>query len=995
MNRREFLAGVPPSVLAATSHGWADLLPGQPHGISPVTMFAAKESWDGFPPPPQATPAVVNPVFRSKMRPYLSLDGPWEFLQDIQQTGLKDKWFSGEFPGALTSSVRTVNVPGTWEANGIGKPGLSHATGREFARILLRNEYVGWGWYRKSFKAPSAFDGKRVWLKIGGVNSLGLFWVNGHYLGTLHTYTSAAYKYEITSLLKPGQDAVVVALVNNQENSRKGNENWLCQFGGLYRSVEVEATPDIWIDDVWAKPDFDHKSVILPVRLFSPWTKDATGTFSIEANVTSLEDGRSAGSGKASLKRVDYTGSTAPIRISLDPFRPWSPAHPSLYKAEITLFEDGKPVDEWIERFGVRKLERSGHDILLNGKKHLMRGFGDDYIYPLTISSPASLDYHKKHLALAHSYGFTFVRHHTHAENPEYYQAADEVGIMIQAGLPYEGIRPSPPGSYQPLDDLNELIHQYRRHVSLSVYSMGNEGIHAQQYRRPLFQYAKAMDPSRLVMHQDGGENYEGISDLKGGPVNVPVTEAAVAGTMPVILHEYLNLCGPADPRLEPSYTGAEAPPYSLEKSRQQAEALGISWDLVVRAIEGGHELQSIYQKIGLENGRSVPGVNGYDYWTIADVLALMPQGLLDPFWTPKRSQPDYFLKFNSDVACLLPDLSPYGLDRTLTSGDRVSHSLACSNYSEQEMDGGATWQLAGATETYAHGSVEGGRVPQGSVTTLGRIEFSMPRVEHPEKLTLKVTMGPGGAQNEWSFYCFPKTWRHANAARTWATDSLRQVLAQGYPGIKVLRGKDRRRHFGSNDTLVTTRLDNTALGALESGGRVLLLGMTDLSPEKVGARLGWWSPINNQRGTALAESEAFGDFPNTGGLPNFSLFRLLHQAVSLEDDLKSQIDPLSITLGSGEYVVPPIKNGPWVGQVDVGASQKTKYLANVFQTKVGSGRLFVSGLKLTGEEPEARYLLDMFLKYVQSPGFEPKASIGLGDLKKVISLQASKKAGA
>lgn len=968
MNRREFLFDVPAVLAVLGGRSWAQLNP-----------------------PPQASPTVVNPVFRSAIRPWQTLDGKWPLILDPEQRGIRERWFEPDFSPSGTASVHQVSVPGTWEANGIGKPGLSNPTSRELSRIFLKNKYVGVGWYQKPFTVPAEFSGKRVWLKIGGVNSLGLFWVNGKYLGTLHKYTSGAYKYEITSHLRPGQNMVTV-LVNNKENSRKGNEDWLDQFGGLYRSVEVEATSSTYIDDAWVKPDFDHKRALVRVTLASPWTKESTGNFSVTADITSIEDSSAAGSGHASVNQVAYTGTVVEIPVSLAPFRPWGPEHPALYKAEITLLEDGKPIDGWTERFGVRKLERSGHDILLNGKKHFLRGFGDDYVYPITISSPASREYHHKHLELAHSYGFTFVRHHTHAENPEYFEAADEVGIMIQAGLPYEGIRPSPPGPYQPMDDLTELCHQYRRYISLSVYSMGNEGLHAKQYRRALYRTAKMMDPTRLVMHQDGGVNYEGISDLRGGPIKPPVAEAEVTGGLPVILHEYLNLCGPQDPRLEPKYTGAEAPSLSLQGEKDRAAKLGLDWELVERAIDGGHELQSIFQKFGLEDARSVAGVNGYDYWTIADVLQLMPQGLLDPFWDPKRSTPPYFRRFNSDVVLLLPKLSVKGTDRVFFSADSWSQPLRCSNFSGQAIEMAAAWRLSDGTKTYAQGQLPSRQVMQGGLAELGQIEFRMPEVQSPQKLMLSVTGRDGTTQNEWDFFCFPKRQKRVDLKNSWTTPELHDKLAARHGGIRVAQANRWGSGNHANEIFITSKFNGSTSAALASGARVLLLGLGDLHSEKIGSQLGWWWPIDNQRGTGFASSPAFGSFPLENGLPNLAVFRLLHEAVTLEGEFSGKIEPLSITIGSGRVIIPVLKFPPWAGQVDVSSSHDLMYFANLFETKVGNGKLLASGLQLLGDEPEAQYLLDMMLQYAQSAKFEPRKSMPLTDLQHVVSTKPVKK---
>jgi beta-galactosidase/beta-glucuronidase len=52
---------------------------------------------------------------------------------------------------------------------------------------------------------------------------------------------------------------VVVAAVNNVVPSRKGLFSSTHRFGGFYRDVELEATPDTRIDDAWVRGDFDRQ----------------------------------------------------------------------------------------------------------------------------------------------------------------------------------------------------------------------------------------------------------------------------------------------------------------------------------------------------------------------------------------------------------------------------------------------------------------------------------------------------------------------------------------------------------------------------------------------------------------------------------------------------------------------------------------------------------------------------------------------------------------
>ena len=940
--------------------------------VSAVGIGAA----DWLPPDlPQPTPAVVNPVFRSEIRGFLLLDGEWQFALDPDEIGEKERWFATDKPFS-----GTIAVPGTWEAQGVGQPGLSHPTHMERLPIPLRNEYVGSAWYRKVFRLPAGWAGKPVWFKIGGVNSQGWFWVNGSNIGFLNR-SCGDYKFDITRLVKEGENTIV-ARVSNKVLSRKGLLNWLDQFGGFYRSIELESTSPVYIDDVWARPDFDGHRADFSVTLSAPQHKPATGDYRLMITVSTLPDGQKAGQAEISINQISGTGTTVSVPVTLDPCRLWSPDHPNLYKGEVVLEQSGQAIDSWPERFGVRKIERQGRDIYLNGKKIFVRGFGDDYVYPLTIASPPSRQVHKEHLELARAYGFDYVRLHTHVESPEYFQAADEVGIMVQPELPYEGNIQATGCCHAPLDDLNELIHQYRRYVSLTTYCGGNEGWHAQEFRDSLFKLAKLLDPTRLFYAQDGPDlSYEGISDLWGGPLgDRPVTGQDIHGTMPVILHEYLNLSGPPDYRLAKLFTGAELLPYrqSLyeigfdghkllvrtepEPTSSGGTNLGISQALAERVILAGQEFQSIYQKLGIELARSFPGVKGYDYWTIVDVGALMPQGLLNMFWQPKRSTARYFRQFNSAAVLLLPDLSPYGKDRVFTSGERASYRIEGSNYSPEAIDNAtASWSAEAEGQVLSQGKLEHVNIPQGTIAELGRIEFTMPQVEHPVEVELRVKIDGRDIENAWDFFCFPAKWPHAKLGRSWASPAIYQALHAAYPGLSQASPDLARSKGSAHGVLIVERLDDQAFGFLKAGGKVLLLGLGDFSPLEPGVWLGWWGP-NDQRGTAMTESPAFGNFPAEGGMPSFAIFRIIHDAVLLQDRLVNHVDPLMVTLSRGGYSM------------------------SVFQARVGAGKLFATGLDLLAGKPEGAYLLDQFVRYVQSDRFEPQNELAPDDLQATLA---------
>ena len=207
------------------------------------------------------------------------------------------------------------------------------------------------------------------------------------------------------------------------------------RFGGFYRDIELEATPSTRVDDVWVRSDIDRQTALVnvSVRSAGPGGRDA---LALKIGIMTV-DGVPAGTLTKNITLDGNGNADVVCEVPLTEFRLWTPETPNLYLADVTLVSGEAPLHGWTERFGIKKLEVRGEQFYLNGNPYLLRGFGDDYVYPMTLISPPDTEEHRKHLALAHTAGFNYVRHHTHCEIPEFFEAADETGILIQPELPY------------------------------------------------------------------------------------------------------------------------------------------------------------------------------------------------------------------------------------------------------------------------------------------------------------------------------------------------------------------------------------------------------------------------------------------------------------------------------------------------------------------------------------------------------------------------------
>jgi len=897
----------------------------------------------------EATPAVVNPALRSALRQTISLEGTWDFAMDPEKQGDKEKWFS---PKVDLPNKIDIQVPGCWEAQGVGGPGASVSVTPEQRSRPLRGSYIGTGWYKKEVILPVDWAKKEIWLKIGGVHSQGWFWVNGTYLNHDASYCGS-YKYRITDLIDPSDRKVVVVVkARNDVPSGKGLFGWMQRFGGLYRSVELDATPSTLVDYAYVEGDLDNKSAAVKVKIRS--TKSSKASVKVQVKISKL-DGTVAAQ---ATKTVSIDGSSTEdivLNTSLDPFYSWSPEHPNLYRADISLIVNGREIDGWTERFGVRKWEKRGGNFYLNNKKFFVRGYGDDYVYPLTICSPASLDYHKEHFKLARTFGFNYLRKHTHCEVPEYYDAADEVGIMVQPELPYYGSRPSAnaAGWFRPKEDLKELVTHYRRYVSLSTYCTGNEGHLGSPIDKEIYALAKELDPSRLFLHQDGGHNTPENSDFRTGPVRI-WRPGAMDDSMPFFAHEYMNLAVGKDPRNAWKYFGAQLPPLPAQPYLKELENSGLSVKWGSDILDSGHYLQRLWQKVGLESARLDPVCDGYIYWTMMNVDYFTDQGLLDQFWNIKKTTPKFFREFNRPTALLAAHgNTPIGADqRILAEGDELNVDWWISHFARTSLSNATVkWTLETPGNILGTGPIKNVKAKTGDVKLIGSTSYKIPSFDTPVQANLTATIEGTEVYNSWKVWLFPRIQVDRNLVKgLGASSTIHETLAKRYPGMANLDNST----SNTSEVILTDKLNRLALESLADGKTVVLLKLSGPAP---GVGLGWWGQ-GPQTGTAIADHAAFGDFPHDGYL-NHLFFRLINKTVRCNDKDFKDVEKIMVGHGSSGY------------------------LAHVFQAKASNGRLFASGLNLLSENPESVYLLHQFIQYVRSPYFDPQGHLPTTQLEK------------
>ena len=925
--------------------------------------------------------AVVDPVCGYEEGTVLDLGGEWTFAT-CGHAANRSQFFNMRQYKETWSDERKINVPGTWESQGVGEavPATKRCCYAGYETCFpLAHCFVGDGWYRRTVEIPAAWKGRRIWLKVGGVGCQGWVWVNDMPVAHVFDYC-ATRKFEITDLVAPGKAAKFVVEVSNAAPSKLGTAEAVSCFGGILRPLELEATPQTFIDDAWIRGDFDAKCAELHVTV-------GGGLEQPPSKIRFTVDGDTVDA------TVQQKGETV-LRLPLAKFRPWSPEHPNLYTGIVELIENGTVAQTRRERFGIRKFEVRGKDFYLNNLPFFMRGCGFHEIDPIYGRHRPRREDCRARIAKARAAGFNFARLHTRCESPEFFEAADELGLMLQPELPYYGDFSTGKAPFEPLADARELWENFRRHPSFAVYSGGNEGTFGPVLGKRFYSFVKAMDPDRLVIEQDtmaqppwkrspsGAKNAQvwrgaGVTDRKDlACYRVAGTDDFIAfpdriwprGTYdppcPMIAHEFMNLSVKSDTRLEQDYAGLWDHPVKRSVRGEWLARFGLDHAMGDRLQDAQHRLQAIWQKKGIESARKDPHCDGYYFWSLTDCtmpnepdwngvdttnLSYIAQGLFTPFLAEKigGQTTKGFAAFNGP-SCILLDTPE---DRCVfTADEQAPVDFLFAHYGDDALkDAVLEWRLdvsgrAGAPRTphSAHAArapyqarIPLGEIPLGPVRKVASAKIAFPEIDKPVKATLTVAVvGRAGAprtplsvaHGSWDFWLFPRRAKR-DGRDIVAFGACRKAVEAAYDGVLPPER-------AAEAKVVVADLDSPeAAAALARGQNVLEIGGLK---EPANVELGWWFHKNIVGAVFKTES------PLLRYLPKSECLSTLHFRIFKKGR------------------VMPVKDYP-ADALSIVSEEQTTCRAHLGERRAANGarHIFAYGLALDQPFPEAVAILD------------------------------------
>ncbi|RKR14342.1 beta-glucuronidase [Maribacter vaceletii] len=436
-----------------------------------------------------------------------SLSGDWFFLasNEISEANVLKETYS---------NWDTLQVPGNWD------------TQKKYS------EYVGKGYYQKTFTIPENWKEKQIRLKFNAVYETSKVWLNGELLGE-HIGGYTPFEFNITKKVKLNAPNSVIVMANN---TYKRGAWWA--WGGISRDVSLIADNDVRIvyQHITSEPDFENQIVNFTIK----YKIKNNGNTSAITNILSEIGDIHKDSIKINVDKAATAVSYIKFKKPLKEVKLWDFNSPNLYELKSSILINNNIVTTAADKFGIRKFEVKGEQFYLNNVAVRMNGLNRVHDHPdYGNTEPDNLIL--QDMLDIKSLGCNFSRLMHAPLSKNLLRVCDSIGFLLVEEIPVWG--DDDPQSYpnNPLTKkwLKEMIERDYNHPSVVAWSVGNElreddSITATwpekkmtknqyEYVNSMLDYVDKLDTSRLKTYvsitgyrkgQIGTEPYEKVDFL-------------------------------------------------------------------------------------------------------------------------------------------------------------------------------------------------------------------------------------------------------------------------------------------------------------------------------------------------------------------------------------------------------------------------------------------------------------------------------------------------
>jgi len=366
-------------------------------------------------------------------------------------------WVPADVPTTVVAAqVKSALLPDpSYGMNLRQYPGVSYPIGSNFSNIPMPPDSpyaVSW-WYRKEFMLPNVnqYAGKTVWLDFRGINYRANIFLNGKQIANSNEVAGAwrTYEFNVTSALKQGTNVLAVQVWAPTENSLAitfvdWNPAPPDKNMGLWREVYLTTSGPVALryPAVSSKVDSPaNNTARLTVTALVKNASDHPVKGTLKGAIENIEFAQAVELAAGESKDVVFSPAQYP-RLNLSNPRLWWPAQmgtPNLYDLTLSFEVNGEISDSSRTKVGIREItsqvaeqapDRFQRLFKVNGKNILIRGAGWTPDMMLRETPERLAD----EFRYVRDMGMNTVRLEGKLETEEFFEMADQQGILVMAG---------------------------------------------------------------------------------------------------------------------------------------------------------------------------------------------------------------------------------------------------------------------------------------------------------------------------------------------------------------------------------------------------------------------------------------------------------------------------------------------------------------------------------------------------------------------------------
>lgn len=483
--------------------------------------------------PDEATARHCDP----EISPYrLSLNGGWKFRWSPCPQERPADFYQ---PAYNAAGWDTIPVPSNWQMHGydipiytssqypfkVDPPRVTGAPDKDWTTYRYRNPV---GSYRRAFRLPESWSGKRIFLHFAGVESAFYVWINGLQAGYSQGSMTPA-EFEITPYLCKGENSIAVEVYRFSDGSYLEDQD-MWRFSGIYRDVFLYCTAQTRIADFFVRTEMDaicqNAKILIKPKLDQSGDQVVTG-WTVQAQLYDPA-GKSVWSSPLSRNAEEIlnpnfaekilnerTPQRGPAQFewlcgSVDNPQKWTAETPWLYTLVLSLKDNRQETVEAVScRVGFRKVHIQGGRLMINGRPIRLYGVNRHEHDPVC-GRAVPLERMVQDIVLMKQFNINAVRTSHYPNDPRWYDLCDRYGIYImdEANIETHGVRGAlandPDWQTAFLDRGIRMVQRDKNHPSVIIWSLGNESGYGPNFAA-LSAWIRQFDPTRPI-HYEGAQ---------------------------------------------------------------------------------------------------------------------------------------------------------------------------------------------------------------------------------------------------------------------------------------------------------------------------------------------------------------------------------------------------------------------------------------------------------------------------------------------------------